>query len=226
MPTTRLGVVMDDIATLHYATDSTLALLWEAQRRNWRIDYFEQKDLSLRDGVPYGDARPLQVFEESARWFQLEEARATPLSDYQIILMRKDPPFDAAYLYTTYILDYAEKMGVKVFDNADEAIKNADVVYALRVQEERGAKAFIPSLREYSKTFGISERRLQLAKKNAILMHPGPVIRDTDVHSALVARSSQSHILEQVENGISARKALIWLLAKRYDGKVKKFKPM
>ena len=78
-------------------------------------------------------------------------------------------------------------------------------------------------MREYSKTFGINERRLRLAKSDAILMHPGPVIRDVDVHSALVARHPQSSILRQVENGMAIRKAVLWLLAKRFDGKPKTF---
>lgn len=114
-----------------------------------------------------------------------------------------------------------EKFGVTVHYDIEEALTDADVVYALRVQEERGANGFIPSLREYSKTFGISEARLKLAKPDAILMHPGPVIRDIDVHSALVSRNEQSRILTQVENGMAVRKALLWLLVERYDGKTK-----
>lgn len=116
-----------------------------------------------------------------------------------------------------------ENFGVTRHHNVEEALKDVDVVYALRVQEERGAKGFIPTLREYSKTFGISEKRLALAHENAILMHPGPVIRDIDVHSALVSRHPQSRILEQVENGMAVRKALLWLLAERMDGKQKTY---
>ena len=96
-------------------------------------------------------------------------------------------------------------------------------MYALRVQGERGANGFIPTLREYSKMFGISRKRLDLAKKDAILMHPGPVIRDIDVHSALSAVDEQSYILRQVENGMAIRKALLWLITDRLDGKKKTF---
>jgi aspartate carbamoyltransferase catalytic subunit len=71
--------------------------------------------------------------------------------------------------------------------------------------------------------FGISKKRLLLANQNAILMHPGPVIRDIDVHSALAAVDEQSHILKQVENGMAVRKSLLWLLSDRLDGKTKKF---
>lgn len=116
-----------------------------------------------------------------------------------------------------------EKFGVKWYGNVDEALADADIVYALRVQGERGANGFVPSLREYSKMFGISRKRLDLAKKDAILMHPGPVIRDIDVHSALSAVDKQSFILRQVENGMAIRKALLWLLVDRKDGKTKKY---
>jgi aspartate carbamoyltransferase catalytic subunit len=121
----------------------------------------------------------------------------------------------------TFLPAEVERFGITTHYSVEEALTDADVVYALRVQEERGAKGDIPTLREYSKTFGISEKRLNLAKPGAILMHPGPVIRDIDVHSALVSRHPKSRILRQVENGMAVRKALIWLLAERYDGKTK-----
>lgn len=126
----------------------------------------------------------------------------------------------------TFLPTDVEKFGLTAHYSIEEALTGADVVYALRVQEERGAKGFIPSLREYSKTFGISEKRLDLAKTGVILMHPGPVIRDIDIHSALVSRHPRSRILKQVENGMAIRKALIWLLAERCDGKVKEFSYM
>jgi aspartate carbamoyltransferase catalytic subunit len=91
------------------------------------------------------------------------------------------------------------------------------------MQEERGATGFIPSLREYAKMYGISKKRLELASSDAILMHPGPVIRDIDIHSSLSAVDNQSHILRQVENGLAIRKTLIWLFTNRCDGKTKTF---
>lgn len=122
----------------------------------------------------------------------------------------------------TFFPDFVEKFGVNVFSDVDEALAGADVVYALRVQEERGAGGYIPTLREYSKTFGISPRRFALAKPEAILMHPGPVMRDIDVHSVLM-RHPQTRILAQVENGFAIRKAILWLLCERYDGKKKSY---
>ena len=123
----------------------------------------------------------------------------------------------------TLIPKDVEKFGLTWYGNVEDALAGADIVYALRVQSERGANGFIPSLREYSKMFGISRKRLDLAKKDAILMHPGPVIRDIDVHSVFAAVDEQSHILRQVENGMAVRKALLWMLCDRIDGKVKDF---
>jgi len=110
-----------------------------------------------------------------------------------------------------------------MFSDVEKALTGADIVYALRMQEERGATGFIPSLREYSKMYGISKKRLEIAASGAILMHPGPVIRDIDIHSALSAVDEQSHILRQVENGLAIRKTLIWLMTQRVDGKTKSF---
>lgn len=126
----------------------------------------------------------------------------------------------------TLIPEAVATFGVSVFHSVEDALAGADVVYALRVQEERGANGFIPTLREYAKTFGISERRLDMAHPEAILMHPGPVIRDIDVHSALVSRHPRSRILQQVENGMAIRKALLWLLVDRIDGQTKTFTRM
>lgn len=118
---------------------------------------------------------------------------------------------------------HVEKFGVEMFTDVEKALSWVDIVYALRIQEERWATGFIPSLREYAKMYGISKKRLQLASSDAILMHPGPVIRDIDIHSSLSAVDNQSHILRQVENGLAIRKTLIWLFTNRCDGKTKTF---
>ncbi len=170
------------------------------------LDHFGGKSLKGKTVAIVGDIMHSRVFGSLVRILNKLEA------DVRI----------AAPL--TLVPKYADRFGVKWFSDVEAAIKGVDVVYALRVQSERGASGFIPTLREYSKMFGISRKRLNLAKPAAILMHPGPVIRDIDVHSALAAVDPQSFILRQVENGMAIRKALLWLLADRFDGKVKEFK--
>jgi len=110
----RLGVVMDPIGAITYAKDSTLAMLLAAQERGFALSYLELKDLSLRDGVAFGRMRPLSVRADSANWFTLGEPAVAPLSELDGLLMRKDPPFDTEYVYSTYILERAEEAGVLV----------------------------------------------------------------------------------------------------------------
>jgi glutathione synthase len=105
---------MDPISGIHYAKDSTLAMLLAAQARGFALSYLEQKDLLLRDGVAYARVRDLTVHEDPKSWFTLSEPRFEPLSRLECLLMRKDPPFDTEYIYTTYILERAEDAGVLV----------------------------------------------------------------------------------------------------------------
>ncbi len=110
----RLGVVMDPIGAINYAKDSTLAMLLAAQARGFELHYLEQRDLLLRDGVALGRLRPLTVRADATGWFALGEPALAPLSTLDCVLMRKDPPFDTEYIYTTYILERAEAAGVLV----------------------------------------------------------------------------------------------------------------
>lgn len=170
------------------------------------LDHFKSDDLKGRTITMVGDILHSRVFGSLVRVLKKLGAE-----------VRVSAP-------ETFLPAHVEKFGIKTYHNVDEALTGADVVYALRVQEERGSGGFIPTLREYSKMYGISARRLALANKDVILMHPGPVRRDVDVHSALVAVDERSHILKQVENGMAVRKALLWLLCSRMDGRVKEIK--
>jgi glutathione synthase len=110
----RVLVVMDPIDEIKPAKDTTLAMLLAAQKRGWELWYAEQRDLWLRDGVAHGRVRPVAVRNDLNDWFTLDTAHTRPLADFQAILMRKDPPFDMEYIYTTYILERAEEQGVLV----------------------------------------------------------------------------------------------------------------
>lgn len=107
--------------------------------------------------------------------------------------------------------DEFEKMGAKVHYNLKEGIKNADVIMMLRVQGERGAGRYFPSVREYRNNFAINKELTSYAKKSFILMHPGPINRDVEIDSTL-ADSEKSVILQQVTNGIAVRMAVLFLL--------------
>ncbi len=120
---TRLAVVMDPIQDIKPAKDSTLAMLLAAQKRGWEVHYLELADVRLRDGVALGNARPLTVRASLTDWFTLGEAREWRLGELDVILMRKDPPFDTEYIYSTYILERAELQGALVV-NRPQALRD------------------------------------------------------------------------------------------------------
>ena len=109
---------------------------------------------------------------------------------------------------------YIEKLGVEVINNFDEALKWCDVVNMLRIQNERMNNSFFPSLREYVKLYGLNNDRLNKLSREIIVMHPGPINRGVELTSE-IADSKNSIILDQVENGVAIRMAVIYLLAKQ-----------
>ncbi len=123
--TLRLGIVMDPIESIRVAKDSSLAMLLEAQRRGWPLHYMELNDLVLRDGRPLGHMRPLEVADDENRWFRLGGAVTRPLEELDVILMRKDPPFDMEYVYATYLLEQAAARGTLVV-NHPRALRDAN----------------------------------------------------------------------------------------------------
>ena len=110
----RLVVVMDPIAAIKPAKDSTLRILLAAQARGWELFYAELKDLWLRDGIAWGRLAPLKVMDHPSGWFALGQSANSKLGEFDVILMRKDPPFDTEYVYSTYILDRAQLQGALV----------------------------------------------------------------------------------------------------------------
>jgi aspartate carbamoyltransferase catalytic subunit len=107
-----------------------------------------------------------------------------------------------------------EKTGVTVAASVDEAVKDADVVMGLRIQLERQKKGLFPSVREYARFFGLDDKRMRLAREDALVMHPGPVNRGLEMATSVVD-CEQSVINEQVTNGVAVRMALLYLLTRR-----------
>ncbi|MBP0615404.1 aspartate carbamoyltransferase catalytic subunit [Jiella mangrovi] len=110
-----------------------------------------------------------------------------------------------------------EEMGVRVFRRMDEGLKNADVVMMLRLQRERMEGAFVPSVREYFRYFGLDAAKLAHAKPDALVMHPGPMNRGVEIASE-IADGPRSVIEEQVEMGVAVRMAVIETLLARAEG--------
>ena len=123
--TLQLGVVMDSIATINVKKDTTFAMLLAAQAKGWALHYFEQSDLYLQDGRAFGRSRLLSVKDNYDDWFSFHEQSEMPLAELDVILMRKDPPFDMEYVHTTYLLERAEAEKVWVI-NRPRSLRDAN----------------------------------------------------------------------------------------------------
>ena len=128
--TVKLGVVMDPIAGITYAKDTTMAMLWAAQSRDWELFYMEQGDLYLEDGVAWASMAPLNVFHDPGHWFELGDSAPVELAELDVILMRKDPPFDNEYIYSTYILEAAERKGTLIVNRCQSLRDCNEKVFA------------------------------------------------------------------------------------------------
>lgn len=112
--TIKVGIVMDPIESISFKKDTSLALLDAASRKGWSLFYMEDKDLALENGVAVGNMAPLSVVMDPEEWFTKGASSWQPLADLDVILMRKDPPFDNEYIYNTYILERAEEQGTLI----------------------------------------------------------------------------------------------------------------
>ena len=121
----KIGVVMDPIGSINIKKDSTFEMIWQAQQLGWQVNYLEMGDLSVDNGVALGQARSLTVFQDAKHWYELTEPRQIELGTLDAILMRKDPPFDMEYVYSTYILELAEQQGSLIV-NSPQALRDCN----------------------------------------------------------------------------------------------------
>jgi glutathione synthase len=113
----QLGIVMDPISAINIKKDSSFAMLLAAQAKGWALFYMEQSDLFLAQGIASATVQSLTVIEDSSRWYELGDADTVALSELDVVLMRKDPPFDMEYIYSTYLLEQAQSAGVLIVNN-------------------------------------------------------------------------------------------------------------
>ena len=159
----KIGIVMDSIGSIVPKKDSSFAMLLEAKRRSAEIHYFEQRDLSLLSGKAFGRSRRLDVVDNHDAWFTLGDARQIELGELDAILMRKDPPFDMEYVYTTYILDRAKLAGALIVNDPQ----------ALRDMNEKAYTAWFPECTPVTLiTRSMSEMKTFLADHGRIVVKP------------------------------------------------------
>ncbi len=121
----KIGFVMDPIGSITIKKDSTFAMLLAAQARGWSLRYIELNDLFVRDGITYARNREISVREDPKDWYTLGDEETVPLHSLDVVLMRKDPPFDMEYVYATYMLERAEEAGLLVV-NKPQSLRDAN----------------------------------------------------------------------------------------------------
>ena len=121
----KIGMVMDSINHINIKKDTSFAMLLEAQSRGWELYYMELNDLYLRNGKAYASIREINVERNLDCWYRILDEKDIALEELDVILMRKDPPFDQEYIYATYILERAESMGVYVV-NKPQSLRDAN----------------------------------------------------------------------------------------------------
>ncbi|OUR65552.1 glutathione synthase [Methylophaga sp. 42_25_T18] len=121
----KIGIVMDPITAITIKKDSSFAMLLAAQTKGWSLFYMEQQDLFLHKGTVSAEMRALTVEENDDNWFELGETQTLALTELDAILMRKDPPFDMEYIYSTYLLEQAQAAGVLVV-NHPQSLRDAN----------------------------------------------------------------------------------------------------
>ena len=131
----KIGIVMDPIETISFHKDTSLALMNSAQQHGCELFYMEQQDLSIQNGVAFGRMSAIKVYMNPDKWFEKAVAVERPLSDLHIILMRKDPPFDGEFIYSTYILERAAKSGVLIANNPQSLRDCNEKVFATEFPE-------------------------------------------------------------------------------------------
>ncbi len=159
----KIGIVMDPIESITPYKDSSLAMLLEAQRRDAEIHYFQQSDLKLLSGRAIGHSQRLKVTDDNSNWFEISEDSEVDLGELDAILMRKDPPFDMEYIYTTYILDRARAAGALIVNHPR----------ALRDMNEKAYTAWFPECTPITLiTRSMPEMKAFLAEHDRIVVKP------------------------------------------------------
>lgn len=183
----KIGVVMDPISSINIKKDSTFEMLWQAQELGWQIHYFEMNDLSIDNGIALGQSRVLKVHQDANHWFDLEPSKTVPLGSLDAILMRKDPPFDMEFVYSTYILELAEKQGALIVNSPA----------ALRDCNEKAYCAWFPEVCPPTViTRDASQFKAFLEKHNDIIVKPLDGMGGTSIFRITAGSPNINVILE------------------------------
>ncbi|HAC69298.1 MULTISPECIES: glutathione synthase [Pseudomonas] len=193
----RLGIVMDPIERISYKKDSSMAMLWAAKARGWTLHYFEMQDLYQVDGEARGRGRQLDVFQDPERWFAFGEGVDLPLRDLDVILMRKDPPFDNEFVYATYLLEQAERGGTLVV-NRPASLRDCNEKFFATLFPELAPPTLVSRradiIREFARTHGdVILKPLDGMGGSSVFRH-----REGDPNLSVILETLTAHGTQQI----------------------------
>jgi glutathione synthase len=187
----KLGMVMDSIDHINIKKDTSFAMLLEAQARSWELHYMEMGDLFLRNGKAFARTRTVKVERNPAKWFEFTSEQTIELSTLNVILMRKDPPFDSEFLYATHILEQAENAGVYVV-NKPQSLRDAN--------EKLFTAWFSQCCTETLVSSNSTQIRAFLAEQQDIILKPLDGMGGASIFRLKIGDSNISVILETMTN--------------------------
>ena len=193
----KLGVVMDPIETINFKKDSTLAMMIEAQQKGHEIFYMTPDALFIDSGTAFAISSKVEVRNDPANWFSLEDATRVKLSDLDAILMRQDPPFNSEYIYNTYVLEMASRHGVNIFNNPKSLRDCNEKVFATEFPQ-CCTKHLVTSNKELLKNF-VEEYKDTVIKPldgmgGASIFR----IKDNDPNLSVILETITNHFSEKV----------------------------
>lgn len=193
----RLGIVMDPIERISYKKDSSMAMLWAAKARGWTLHYFEMQDLYQVDGEARGRGRQLDVFQDPERWFAYGEDVDLPLRELDVILMRKDPPFDNEFVYATYLLEQAERGGTLVV-NRPASLRDCNEKFFATLFPELAPPTLVSRradiIREFARTHGdVILKPLDGMGGSSVFRH-----REGDPNLSVILETLTAHGTQQI----------------------------
>ncbi len=148
----KIGFLMDSIEKINTKKDSTFAMMLEAQARNYEIHYFTQDDTLVQDHRPFAFTKHIKLFDNTSSWFEYGSSQEVDLTSLDVIMMRKDPPFDMEYIMDTYILDMAKEKGVLICNNP-QALRDANEKFFTEHFPEFSPKCVISRNPKHIKAF-------------------------------------------------------------------------
>ncbi|WP_338222666.1 glutathione synthase [Algoriphagus confluentis] len=207
MKNKKMAVVIDPIQSLNPKKDTSLALMLEAQNLGWEVFYLEMGDLFLKNGEPLGLLRKVEILDDLKQWYRSISTDLLPLSHLDVILMRKDPPFDIEYVMSTYILERAEKAGVWVINRAS----------AIRDMNEKLFTSWFPQCCPPSLiSRSIPALREFLAEQKKIVVKPTHKMGGQSIFILTQGDPNTQVILEEITN-----RGSVFIMAQAYLPEIK-----